>query len=93
MTTITVTADHIAEGIPGECTECPIALAIVEALPELTEVAVYTDRIGIWTERPPGLGFIEVVLPAEAAAFIEAYDGTMDAQPFTFELDYPAVTS
>lgn len=93
MTTITVTAEHIAEGVPGECTECPIALAIAEAIPELREVAVYTDHVGIWTDYPPGRTFIEVVLPEKAAAFIKAYDGTMDGEPFSFDLDYPAVAA
>ena len=89
MTAISVTAEHIAKGIPGECTECPIALAIAGAFPDLAEIAVYTNHIGIWTGYPPGRMFISVSLPEKAIAFIEAYDGIEGGQPFTFELDYP----
>jgi hypothetical protein len=93
MTTINVTAGHIAEGVPGECGECPIALAIAEAVPGAAEVAVYASHVSIWKPRGRGRERERARLPEVAVAFIEHFDRIHDGEPFTFELDYPAVTA
>jgi hypothetical protein len=90
MTAITVTADHIAEGVPGECGECPIALAIAEAFPSAAEVAVYASHVNIWKTAGRGRDFFTSELPEVAVAFIEHFDRIRDGEPFTFDLDYPA---
>ena len=91
MTTITVTAEHIAEGTPGECALCPIALAIRDAFPDICDVAVGPSEIGIqavpqgpWTELEP---------PGDVTLFILLFDGGDHADPLTFELDYPAAVT
>jgi len=88
VTTVSVTAAHIAEGLRDSCELCPVALAIREALPHAG--AIYVDsrhvtfgRRGHWTE---------VDLPDAVTSFIEAFDRGTGGWPFTFELDYPAVT-
>lgn len=86
MTTVNVTAGHIAEGLRDSCELCPVALAIRQAFPRAG--AVYVDSTyvtfghrGSWTE---------VGLPDAATQFIEAFDRDDPAPPpFTFELDYP----
>ena len=93
MTAVSVTADHIAEGVPGECGECPIALAIAEAIPAAVEVAVYTEHVNIWEPAGCGRDFFTSELPEVAVAFIERFDRIHDGEPFTFDLDYPAVAT
>ena len=58
MTTISVTAEHIARGYPGDCRDCPVALAIKDAIPGLALVLVFPGTIDI---RPrPDADRIEV---------------------------------
>jgi len=89
MTTITVTAEHIARGVADSCDHCPVALAIREALPHgpglwVDSAHVTVGKPGHWTE---------VDLPDTVTHFIEAFDGGDPVRPFTFDLDYPAVTA
>lgn len=57
--TVTVTAEHIAEGIREDCEKCPVALAIRDAFPELAYV---TDEDGEITVElgPRGFPYITV---------------------------------
>jgi hypothetical protein len=88
-TLITVTAEHIAHGVRESCTDCPVALAIMDALPCTDLIAVDGDEVTFgeiadWTE---------VKFPAEVQLFIKAFDDGEPVEPFSFTLDYPAVTS
>jgi hypothetical protein len=88
MTTINVTAEHIARGTPGECAHCPVALAIQDALPGLAGVAVGNAEISI-LPKPRG-SWIEVDTPRGVPYFVLRYDSTGTGEPFSFDLDYPA---
>jgi hypothetical protein len=88
MTTISVTAEHIAKGVAGDCELCPVALAILDAFPDLMYISVGLDNIIV---GPRGARTV-IDAPLEVRAFIEVFDGTGDGEPFTFTLDYPAVT-
>jgi len=85
--TIEVTADDIANGKPGVCSLCPIALAILRALPGWGDATVTN-----WHVFPPDDGFAEIDLPSAACDFIESFDclGQAAVEPFSFELDVPA---
>ena len=47
MTTVSVTAKHLAKGIREDCEHCPVALAIVDAIPGPIGVWVGPDEISI----------------------------------------------
>jgi hypothetical protein len=90
MTIISVTAEHIAKGFPGDCGDCPVWHAIAAAIPGLAYLRVRYLDIDV---RPrPGDDMVSIDLPAEPVAFIRAFDVGRPVEPFTFELDYPAVT-
>ena len=88
--TISVTREHIANGVREDCEHCPIALAILETFPDVNYAAVGPDACTIGT---PDGSDTELNLPGEALDFIWGFDDDGAGEPFTFELDYPAVTS
>jgi hypothetical protein len=91
MTTINVTAEHIARGEPENCERCPVALAIMDALPGAGVPEVGPSQV---TFRVADDKWADIDLPQAAGDFIETFDGgTADVEPFTFDLDYPAVTA
>ena len=76
---INVTQEHIKKGNRSLCTECPIALAINEALSiNHAWVGMEEIRIDNWDTR----------LPDEADIFISAFDRNVPVEPFSLELDY-----
>jgi hypothetical protein len=90
MTAIVVTAGHIAAGNRSPW-GCAVALALREAFPDATEICVGTKEFDIET---PGLKVTaEVLLPLEATQFIYALDAHRAVEPFSFTVDYPAVTA
>ena len=91
MTAINVTAGHIARGEPENCEACPVALAIMDALPSAGVPSVGPSEV---TFRVAVDKWVDIDLPRAVSDFIETFDGgTADVEPFTFELDYPAVTA
>lgn len=89
MTTINVTARHIAAGEPGDCRFCPIALAVESAFPDATEIQVTGSSLSI----SRGARHFETLLPWKAIDFIRAYDEAGFVVPFSFDLDYPEVAA
>lgn len=96
-TVINVTAEHVADGWPGNCAECPVALAVTAALPDIEVIEVKSDPVAesAWINAWPSWAapFVRIPLPHEAYEFIKSFDGSGTAEPFSFEIDYPAVTS
>ena len=87
MTTINVTAEHIERGEPENSEHCPVALAIMDALPQAGVPCVGSSEV---TFRAADDRWVDVGLPDEVSVFIETFDdGTDNVGPFTFELDYP----
>jgi hypothetical protein len=84
MTTVSVTAEHITKGFARDCERCPVALAIRDAFPAVAHVTV----TGLYVR----MGIREHEMPAEVQQFTWAFDTGQPIEPFTFELDYPAVT-
>ena len=89
MTAVSVTAEHIAAGDRDACESCPVALAIAQTFPDLTYVSVGQDDIAV---KAAGGDKISLRTPSSVREFIWDFDDLADVEPFTFELDYPAVT-
>jgi hypothetical protein len=89
MTTISVTAEHIAKGRPGDCRFCPVALAVEDAFPG-TNCWVARDTLTLYSN---GRQRLRVPHPGTVLKFIRAFDSADPVEPFTFELDYPAVAA
>lgn len=85
--TITVTAADIAAGQPACEWGCPIALAILGAIPGIQDVAVHGAGMGVDIRMLDGR-VLHAHLPPEARAFIVCFDRRSDlAEPLTFTLD------
>lgn len=89
MTTISVKAKHIAKGRRGDCGHCPVALAILDAIPGIDGVAVGSDEISI----SRGDLWIPFLAPREVAEFVAAFDSRDPVSPFAFDLDFPEAAS
>jgi hypothetical protein len=85
VTAITVTAQHIAEGVRESCVRCPVALAIADAFPG---VPFWVGSAHFFLEEEE----VEIDLPADAKEFISSFDDSRPVEPFSFTLDYPAAT-
>jgi hypothetical protein len=91
VTTINVTARHIAKGKRRDCERCPVALAIRDAFPDLIYARV--GPVNIALQRNAGEYLTYFAFPPEVLDFTRHFDfARRKPEPFTFELDYPAVT-
>ena len=91
--TVNVTQKHISEGRPCACIDCPVALAILDAMPDVTGVEVLWDVDGysVVAELEMRDETRKVVtLPAEAEAFVTALDDGDPVEPFTFTMEVPS---
>jgi len=82
---IYVTDDDIRDGDPANCSECPIALAISRAVPNVA-VHVFDDSI-IIMPFADGESNFTLTLPVNACNFIHYFDNGLPVQPFSFQLD------
>jgi len=89
MTTISVTEAHLTEGVRSSCSRCPVALAIADAFPGATYVWVGGATADVEIDGRE----VSFDLPGEAEEFIGRFDDDGFGEPFTFDVDYPAVTS
>jgi len=85
---INVTQQHIDKGIPRSACECPVALAINEAIgngySSVSPIAIY-----IWPNNVFGEDEKRYTTPIEVAYFIHWFDanGHPTPKPFSFELE------
>lgn len=91
VTTVNVTAEHIAKGEQCEAGDCPIAHALNEAgiMPADGFAVVSCDRVYLnWGSRAR----LRAWLPDEARSFVDDFDlkGGEQAEPFTFQLTWEA---
>jgi len=89
MTTINVTAEHIAKGTPRECRFCPVALAVKDAFPHDVAVSIGHRYISMYSHERHEL----LPIPEDVRGLIAAIDAGRPVEPFTFDLDYPAVAT
>lgn len=80
---IEVTDKHIAAGRKDDCYECPIALAVLDKLPE-SRVVVGASYIYI-----TGTNYD---LPWRAVEFIDRFDKNLRVDPFSFRLSIRLIT-
>lgn len=87
--TVSVTAEHIAEGEREQCETCPVALAVKDAFPGALLVSVngWTIRI-CFRDRD-----VLVRLADEAGDWIAAFDNCCPVSPFTFEIEIPGASA
>lgn len=79
---INVTAEDIAEGIPGNCANCPIALAALRAIVALGfDAYVTVDKYLKVYANPIGIKLAQFQLPARALDFIVAFDSRVKTSP------------
>jgi hypothetical protein len=84
--TIRVTAEHIRLGKPEQCTSCPIALAILDAFPGITGVAVNPGWATAY--RGDDDPVLDAFLPKEASQFIDDFDDLLPVTPFEFQVTW-----
>jgi hypothetical protein len=86
---ITVTAEDIREGTPGDPTNCPVARAVKRATGE-EWLSVFTRRVHIWETDDTcfgGRGTKKVFTNSESLArFIQRFDGLRVVKPASFIL-------
>lgn len=91
LVTFSVTAKHIASGIPRNACNCAVGLAISEQLPSGYKFdGLATGYILIYKDHKSH----HVDTPVEVAQFINAFDGNIDSflhpiKPFSFTLGLP----
>jgi len=78
MRTIPITARHIANGKPRDCTFCPVAVALEEATGHEWIVTSETCTYSV--------GSLVLALPAEVRQFIADFDAGKSVKPMEFEL-------
>jgi hypothetical protein len=77
---IHVTAEHIRHGLREDPCNCPVALAVTEALGTQAEVGVTVLEL-------PDRGRKKALLPPGVWTFIKDFDSAKVVRPFSFELD------
>jgi hypothetical protein len=85
---VSVTAEDIASGKPGEICLCPIYLALQRAMPDGVE-ALWVDCYRARLSGSPWLTTASAPLPQSARDFIGRFDNAIPVEPFEFDLDVP----
>lgn len=81
---IAVTRKHINKGDRGECTSCPVALALLDAFPEAKRVSVDQDDLVVTYPNGSAKSYC---VPRSVSRFINKFDNQgRVAQPFRFKL-------
>ncbi len=84
---VEVTFDDIANGTPGACRDCPIALALERLL---SDRVLFVVELGCLSWAGPTIGAHgSIPMPQAAADFIEGFDRGYEVEPFGFEIELP----
>ncbi len=81
---VTVTQEMIDKGIPGDCSDCPVALGFLAL--GYDGVSIDGDSAAVWkkADRNEQIYY----LPDEARRFITSFDATSGkGEPFEFEVE------
>lgn len=91
-TVLRVTDEHIAGGTPGQCSKCPVALALLEVLAAegVKAARVEVDVEDILAVLADGSMF-RADLDSTAFDFVAAFDFGNDAKPFETTLEWREV--
>ena len=75
---VNVTEEDIVRGKRGDCSLCPIALAVGRLFPKATYISVQSNKIAV--------DDTEFFVPNSAIAFIGRFDHGSSVYPFSFPL-------
>lgn len=97
---ISVTAEDIRLGVPGNVCRCAVALAIVRALGcewagflKVEEDKLSTLQASLYIELDVGNPYAVYLLPEDAAAFVRRFDDAAEVAPFTFTASLESETA
>lgn len=82
---LSITQEDINLGKPGECSKCPVALALKRAVPIATFLEV--DTRTIYFHEPPNLRWFAYT-PGTVDAFIQTFDNRKPVAPFQVTLEF-----
>lgn len=83
--TVDVTREHLAAGRPGNCRECPLALAITDAIEDATGARVYYDGTDARADVTLAGGSILILaLGPDVTASMARIDASKPVDPFSF---------
>jgi hypothetical protein len=83
-TTIRVTLDDIALGLPSNCSKCPVAIAATKAGVERAQI-----NTGLLFGYVSGRHFI-ARLPERVDRWVGSFDAGYHVDPITFDVEMPA---
>ena len=84
---ISVDEDAIARGKPGNCLECPVALAMNKKLRDPHTAAAFGATADI---RVSGTSSAFLRLPAASSEFVMKFDRREQVEPFEFDIHIPS---
>lgn len=84
IVTVQVTAEDIRLGLPGECSRCPIAYALLRLLPE--PIAWHAGPMSLHV-RNKDRELLSMCVPVEARDFMYSFDRGQPVDPFSFEVE------
>jgi hypothetical protein len=79
---VDVTDEDILVGVPEDCGQCPVALALSRLFPDAQDIAVRATGIWLWIDGK--LAFFPP--PPEVVAFVESFDAREHVDPFSFDV-------
>jgi hypothetical protein len=84
--TVDVTREHLANGRPGNCCRCALALAVVDAIEGAEAARVYyVSRDDIRADVTlAGGGSLSLAFPPEVVPIMAAIDARRPVAPFSF---------
>ena len=88
MVLVKVTQEHIDKGCIRQSSNCPIALAIREAIDNTKDCSVGNLHYSIWEKDVSSFGRL-IELPCEVIIWIDDYDHHKKVKPFEFEIELP----
>ena len=86
-TTIRITEQDIADGVPYSAGCCPAAMAVKRALPDAKSVSVLSSSVGVvfptdtWRRRI-------AMMPPRASKFVLDFDSDKPVEPLAFRLTF-----
>jgi hypothetical protein len=82
---IKVTQKHINNGIKELCSQCPVALALKDAIPEAIIVKAFEYRLVYLTKNKV---CYQAPSPNSVRDFINRFDASLSVEPFEFEVEF-----
>jgi hypothetical protein len=85
MTKLEIKQGHIMRGLPGDASQCAIALAAMEAFPGYKAAA---SLLSVLLFRLDDTPFIRAGMPKAGKQFIRLFDLGQKVEPLTLELEF-----